>query len=79
MVAHAGTLSVFGRHGRRSAAILAVRAQRIVSMQRDDAASRSPGAVSIVMFTVVDRVRRYFGSRLTVTHDDGGGTVRRNI
>lgn len=81
MVAHAGTLSVFGRHGRRSdrrAAVLAVRAQRIISIQRDDAASRSTGAVSIVVFTVVDSVLRYFGSRLTVTRDDGGGNVRRN-
>jgi len=61
MVAHAWTLSVFGRHGRgsdRAAAAaasvaIAVRAQpTILSIERDDAASRSPGAVSIVVFTV---------------------------
>lgn len=89
MVAHARTLSVFGRHGRgsdRSAAAvatsssssstasvaIAVRAQPTVlsRIERDDAASRSPGAVSIVVFTCG---RLYVG--IILSDSRGGGRV----
>lgn len=79
MVAHAWTLSVFGRHGRgsdrsaaaaaassttASAVAIAVRAQpTILSIERDDAASRSPGAVSIVVFTVAVRTSVFYRTR----------------
>jgi len=59
MVAHAGTLSVFGRHGRRSdrrAAVVVVRSQRtiiVISTRRDDAAFRLSGAVSIAVLLIV--------------------------
>lgn len=74
MVAHAGTLSVFGRHGRRSdrrAAVVAVRSQRtiivIISTRRDDAAFRLSGAVSIVVLLIV--CVGISDAQLTVTHD----------
>lgn len=43
---------------------IAVRTQRtILSIERDDAASRSPGAVSIVVFTVVVRTSVFYRTR----------------
>lgn len=77
MVTHAWTLSVFGRHCRRSdprAAVVAVRSQRtIITIRRDDAAFRLSGAVSIVVLSTV--CVGISDAQLTVTHDDGGGAV----
>lgn len=82
MVAHAGTLSVFGRHGRRSDRRAAGTGcprstNNINPTRRRSVPFTRRGQHRCVQD--VDCVRRYFGSRLTVTLDHGGGTVRRNI
>lgn len=60
---------------------IAVRAQRtVLSIERDDAASRSPGAVSIVVFTVVVCTSVFYRTRAAAAADGvthGHGTVCR--